>query len=263
MAMRLPRRTLFVFATLLLGRSGLQAGNAKAQWIELFDGKSLASWTPKIKGYPLGTNHGNVFRVRSGMIAVDYTEYDRFDERFGHLFHRTPQSRYRLRLEYRFIGEQATGGPGWAIRNSGVMLHGQPPETMRRDQDFPASLEVQLLGSDGDEVRTTGNLCTPGTHVEMDGKLVTQHCITSRSKSYPGDQWVTAEVEVDADRQITHRINGEEVIRYAKPVFDTGDPDGKRMANRLGRLIRGGSISLQSESHPVEFRNIRLQNLAD
>ncbi|MDX2066084.1 MAG: DUF1080 domain-containing protein [Fimbriimonadaceae bacterium] len=256
-------RPIFALGLLLIGTSGLQAGNAKAQWVDLFDGKTLEGWTPKIKGAPLGNNVGNVFRVRNGAIVVDYSEFGDFNARFGHLFHRTPQSRYRLQMEYRFVGKQATGGPEWATRNSGVMLHGQPADTMTLDQDFPASLEVQFLGTDGKSDRTTGNLCTPGTHVEIDGKLVTQHCINSTGKAYRDEEWVKAEIEVDAEREIVHRINGQVVMRYARPVYDTGDADGKRFADRFGTAIRGGTISLQSESHPVEFRRIRIQPLAD
>ena len=94
-------------------------------------------WTPKITGYPLGENFANTFRVEDGVLKVAYDQYDEFDGKFGHLFYKTPFSHYRLRVEYRFVGEQCPAGPGWAFRNSGVMIHGQSPETMGRTRTSP------------------------------------------------------------------------------------------------------------------------------
>ena len=166
------------------------------KWTALFNGRDLDGWTPKIRGYELGDNFGNTFRVEDGVLKVVYDQYEKFDDRFGHLFYKQPFSHYRLRVEYRFVGEQVPGGAGWALRNSGIMIHGQSPESMAKDQSFPVSIEVQLLGGTGRGVRPTANLCTPGTHVVMDGKLWTPHCTNSSSKTYHGDQWVTVELEV-------------------------------------------------------------------
>ncbi len=153
----------------------------EGRWQPLFDGKSLEGWTPKIRGHRLGKNFGDTFRVRDGLLQVRYDQYEKFDERFGHLFYAKPFSHYRLRVEYRFVGEQVPGGPGWAIRNSGLMIHGQPADTMTVDQKFPVSIEVQLLGGGKSGKRPTANLCTPGTHVVMDGKLLKRHCTSSKS----------------------------------------------------------------------------------
>lgn len=234
-------------------------------WIQLFNGKDLDGWTPKIKGYALGDNSANTFRVECGAICVRYDGYDnRFKDRFGHLFYKAPFSNYVLRAEYRFVGEQLPDGPGWAIRNSGIMIHCQPPATMRQDQDFPVCIEVQLLGGAGQNPRTTANLCTPGTHVVMDGKLITRHCTDSRSKTFHGDQWVTAEVEVHSQGKIIHRVNGEVVLEYEQPQLDPDDADAKKLIQENGGvLIPGGYISLQSESHPVEFRKVELKPLPE
>ena len=163
-------------------------------WIQLFNGENLDGWRVKIRGHELDDNYANTFRVEDGLLRVVYDDYEAFDGTFGHLFFETPFSHYRLRVEYRFVGEQTPGGPGWAFRNSGVMLHGQAPESMTVDQEFPVSIEAQMLGGDGEHDRPTGNLCTPGTHVEMKGELVTQHCVNSSSKTYHGDEWVTLEL---------------------------------------------------------------------
>jgi hypothetical protein len=195
-------------------------------------------------------------------MTVSYDAYTDFDSHFGHLFYERPFSYYKLRVEYRFIGEQAPNGPEWAYRNSGIMIHGQPPESMAKDQDFPISIEVQLLGGDGKTDRTTANLCTPGTHVMMNGKLITQHCVSSTSNTYHGDQWVQVEVDVYGDSLIQHFVDGDKVLEYTKPqVGGEVVNDYFDWAKADGTLLTEGSISLQSESHPVQFRKVELLNL--
>ena len=130
---------------------------------------------------------------------------------------------------------------------------------MGKDQDFPASIEVQLLGGLGKGERSTANLCTPGTNVVMNGKLFTPHCTNSKSKTYAGDQWVKCEVEVHGDKTIKHFINGEEVLSYEQPQLDDRDKHSKELAEKNGGLLlKEGTISLQSESHPCDFRNIEI-----
>jgi hypothetical protein len=249
-----------------LGSAATKAEDAKATpgvWVSLFNGQDLAGWTPKIKGYELGNNFGETFRVEDGVMKVSYDQYKQFDRKYGHIFYKDKFSHYRLRVEYRFVGEQCPGGEGWATRNSGVMLHCQPPQTMDKDQDFPVSIEVQFLGGLGKGPRTTGNLCTPGTHVVINGELIKRHCTNSKSKTYDGDQWVTAEVEVHGDKTITHYINGETVISYEQPQYDDSDATARPLIKGDNRLISEGYISLQSESHPIEFRKVEIMVLKE
>lgn len=236
---------------------------ADGEWRQLFNGKDLTGWTPKIRYHDLGENHADTFRVEDGLLKVGYDKgYEKFDETFGHLFYKDSFSNYRLRVEYRFVGEQCEGGPGWALRNSGLMIHGEQPETMAKDQDFPVSIEVQLLGGDGKAPRTTSNLCTPGTNVVMDDKLFKPHCTKSSSDTYHGEQWVTAEVEVHGNGAIRHILNGKVVLEYTKPQLDDRDPHAKELAEKAGTLmLSGGTISLQSESHPVHFRKVEIMVL--
>ncbi len=250
-------------AVLLCGCQGQQAKSGSCCWKSLFNGKNLDGWTVKVTGYELGDNSGDTFRVEDGILKVSYEQYDRFDGKFGHLFYKDEFSNYILRLEYRFVGQQLTGGPGWALRNSGVMIHGQSPESMAKDQNFPVSIEVQLLGGDGKNDRTTSNLCTPGTNVVMNDKLEKRHCINSNSKTYHGEQWVTAEIEVRGNKIIKHKINGEVVLQYTNPQLDPRDSDAKKLIINDKKMLHKGTISLQSESHPVEFRNIELLPLSD
>jgi hypothetical protein len=233
-------------------------------WIPLFNGKDLEGWTPKFAGHPAGVNYLETFRVEDGVLKADYDGYEKFDGAFGHLFYEKPFSHYRLRLEYRFTGEQTAGAPGWAFRNSGVMIHGQAPKTMRADQPFPVSVEVQLLGGDGERDRPTGNVCTPGTHVVMEGELEKRHCIESASQTYHGDDWVKLEIEVRGNEIIRHLIDGEVVLEYTAPQLDPTDTDAAAwIQRREGELmLDAGTISLQAESHPCEFRRIEIKEEA-
>jgi len=228
-------------------------------WISLFNGEDLEGWTPKFRGYELGVNYGDTFRVEDGLLKVRYDQYEEFRGEFGHLFYKDPFKNYRLRVEYRFVGEQLKGGPGWAWRNNGIMIHGQPPETMGKDQSFPVSIEVQLLGGPEKGERPTANLCTPGTNVVMNGELVLRHVTNSNSETYRGDQWVTVEVEVRGNK-ITHYVEGEKVLEYTDPQLDDErDEDARRLAHAgYPKMLTGGTISLQSETHPTDFRKIEI-----
>lgn len=242
----------------------LAACSAEPTWTPLFNGRDLSGWTPKITGYAPGVDPAGTFRVEDGLLTVGYERYGDFGGRFGHLFYEEPFSRFRLLVEYRFVGEQASGGPEWAFENSGVMLHAQAPESMLEGQDFPISLEAQLLGGDGAADRPTANLCTPGTHVVMQGRLVEQHCIESSSPTFHGDEWVTVELIVLGDSLIIHAVNGDTVLSYERPVVGGGAVNGyDPSAKHDGAPLTGGYIALQSESHPIHFRRVLLKDLSD
>jgi 3-keto-disaccharide hydrolase len=256
---------LFVLSGLVLGcapnRPNPDAN--REEWIELFNGRDLTAWTPKIRGEEAGSDVRHTFRVEDGLLTVDYDEYGgAFEDQFGHLFYNTPFSHYLLAVEYRFIGDQLPDGPGWAFRNSGLMLHGQDPARMGLDQDFPISIEVQLLGGNGTDERPTANLCTPGTNVVMEAELVTRHCTNAESPTFHGDDWVRVEVVVMGDSLIAHAVEGEPVLAYSKPQLGGGSVGGYRPEEmREGAPLREGTISIQSESHPVQFRKIELLDM--
>lgn len=234
-------------------------------WVQLFNGKDLAGWTVKIKGYDAGDNFGNTFRVEDGMIKVRYEQYDSLRDRFGHLFYNDEFSHYKLRVEYRIVGEQCPGAPGWAYKNSGIMIHGQTPESMEKDQDFPTSIEVQLLGSDSLVQRTNLNVCTPGTNIVMNNQLILDHCINSSSKNFYGEEWITAEVEVMGNDVISHIVNGDTVLQYNQPQLDERDATYAKLIALNGgdKMLSKGTISLQSEGHPIDFRKVEIMPLKD
>lgn len=235
------------------------------EWIQLFNGTDLTGWTVKIKGYDMGDNFGNTFRVEDGMIKVRYDEYDSLRTRFGHLFYKDEFSHYKLRVEYRIVGEQCPGAPEWAYKNSGIMIHGQTPQTMEKDQDFPTSIEVQLLGSDSLVQRTNMNVCTPGTNIVVNGELILDHCVNSSSGNFYGEDWITAEVEVHGNKIIHHIVNKDTVLTYNQPQLDERDATYAKLIEVNGgeKMLSKGTISVQSEGHPVDFRKVEIQVLED
>ncbi len=254
--MRTNYRLLTAFA--LLG--GLLPATAadREVWEPIFNGKDLDGWVVKLAHHNLLDNFGDTFRVENGILRVSYDRYPEFGERFGHLFYTKKLSHFKLRIEYRFFGEQVKGGPAYARLNSGVMFHSQPPGTILKDQNWPISVEAQFLAGG----RTTMNVCTPGTEIYQNGQMVTAHCTNSTSKKYRGDEWVTVELEVLGSEHVRHRIGDQLVLEYERPMIGGGvaagfDPEFKKD----GTVLSEGYIGLQSESQPVEFRRVELLNL--
>jgi hypothetical protein len=263
--MRIPVRTLvLVFCLSALNAPAIFAQNDpdKKDWIQLFDGKSLKNWDLKITGFDLNVNYADTFRVEGGVMKMAYDKYTAFGDHFGHIFYNQKFSHYIIAVEYRFTGNQTPGGPEWGFRNSGIMVHSQSAASMRKDQDFPISIEVQLLGGSGSGERSTANVCTPGTDVEFGGQILKDHCKQSTARTYNGDQWVRVEAVVLGGDSIRHVVEGKTVLEYSKPQIG-----GKNVTNfdpavkQDGKPLTEGYIALQAESHPVEFRKVELLNL--
>ena len=238
-----------------------------SRWLNLFNGRDLTGWTPKIRGFASGVNAGNTFRVVDGCLCNRYDDplyANGFNERYGHLFYNGSFSNYVLRATYRMPLPQCKGGPGWATFNNGLMLHGQTPETMALDQAFPVSIEYQLLSRiSAGRSRPTANLCTPGTNVERDGVLYTPHTLNSRSKTHAPDAWTTVTAVVRGETRIEHYVDGELVLSYDHPQYDPKDETARPLIQAAnGDLsLRGGTISIQSESAPTDFRHILIRPL--
>jgi len=255
------KRLAVLLAVLVLPQSAPPDWRAAPQkdWQALFNGRTLDGWVVKLAHHALGDNYADTFRVENGAIRVMYDKYGEFGARFGHLFYTQKFSHYVLALEYRFFGDQIKGGPSYARLNSGVMVHSQAPETILKDQDWPISVEAQFLAGN----RTTMNVCTPGTEIEMKGAMVKAHCTNSSSRLYGDEGWVAVEVEVLGSERVRHLIDGAVVLQYEHPTIGGGvatgfDPEIKKD----GTVLADGYIGLQAESQPVEFRNIRLLNLS-
>ena len=241
------------------------ASAPKSDWIQMFNGKNLKDWDIKFAKHPLGDNYNDTFRVEDGLLKVRYDKWSTFDGEFGHIFYKKPFNYYLVAAEYRFNGVQVPGaGPAlaWALRNNGIMIDGQSAQSMGLNQDFPISLEVQLLGGLGKGPRSTANLCTPGTNVHFGDSLITRHSTNSTSKTYDGDQWVRVEALVLGDSVIKHIANGDTVMVYRKPEMGGGSASNTKPGVLVnGKPITEGTISLQAETAEIDFRKVEILNL--
>ncbi|HPN69983.1 MAG TPA: DUF1080 domain-containing protein [Saprospiraceae bacterium] len=242
-------------------------------WDTIFNGKNLDGWTIKIANEPLGENYKNTFTVDSQMLRISYDEYSKWDDKFGHIFFEKPMSYYKLKFDHRFLGEHLPDAPIWADKNSGIMVHSQSPQSMSFGQQFPISLEMQLLVGNDTLKNTTGNVCTPGTILHMGDTLRMDHCINSSSITYPLGEWIHGEIEVYGDSLVRHIINGETVLEFTKPKVGGGflnpnDPwslafitDSTTWIQKNDTPLKTGYIALQAESQALDFKNIYLLNL--
>ncbi len=270
-------KNLSVFIFLLISiYSSAQNSPEKEEWISLFNGKDLSGWEIKIAGFPVNENYNNTFAVEDSMIRIRYDRYDEFGDHFGHMYYKEPFSYYKLSFDYRFVGEQLKGGASWNVRNSGIMLHSQSAESNESGQDFPVSIELQLLGGLNRGVRTTANVCTPGTAVEMGDTVNYNHCINSTSKTYNGDQWIHVDALVLGGEKMIFIVESDTVLTFQKPQLTKGfinaklDDDWENFGitdtrlnwySKAGTVLTEGYIALQAESHPIDFKNIKLLNL--
>ncbi|MFY0607701.1 MAG: DUF1080 domain-containing protein [Cyclobacteriaceae bacterium] len=249
----------------------------KEDWQQLFNSRDLTGWDVKIAGLELNENFSNTFRVEDGMLRISYEDYQQFNDRYGHIYYETPFSYYKLRFDYRFVGDQLEGGAKWNVRNSGVMLHAQSAQSNELDQNFPVSVELQLLGGLGTGDRPTANVCTPGTFVELGDTVNYDHCVQSHSLTYDGDRWVHVEALVMGGEYMVFMVEGDTVLRFQKPKIGSGFTNNKQKERawknlgiidridfweaKSGTTLDAGYIALQAESHPIDFKNIELLNL--
>jgi hypothetical protein len=253
------RITLLIILPLLLFSATGMNNPREKKWTSLFNGKNLEGWNMKIAGFPLGENFGNTFRVENGIISIRYDQYgDNFNSRFGALYYNKKLSNYRLKVEYRFVGETAPGAPTWGFRDSGVQFHGQDPASMDLKQQFPVCLEYNLHGGNGKEDRPTGEICTPGTTVEIKGKVNESFCtLPDVKRTFHGDQWVTLEID-SKDGKFIHYVNGEEIMRFENPRYNPKHEYGKKFLTDSNPIIKAGYISIQSNSHPIDIRKVEI-----
>ncbi|WP_245577741.1 3-keto-disaccharide hydrolase [Gelidibacter mesophilus] len=237
--------------------------NNLEEWQPLFNGTDLKDWIVKIHHHEVGDNYANTFRVKDGVIQVNYDGYDKFDQRYGHLFYKEPFSSYHLKFKYKFTYQWMTDAPGYTYRNSGVMFHSQDPATILKEQDWPISIEYQMLAREKDGVpRPTGNMCSPGTEVYFQGEMDPRHCIDSSSDTSDWDEWVSSELIVYGDSLVIHKVNGKKVLEYTKPEIGGGVANGYNPEIKIdGKRLTNGYIGLQAEGQGVEFKDIKIKQL--
>jgi 3-keto-disaccharide hydrolase len=229
------------------------------QWIAAFNGKNLDDWTVKIAGHELNDNYRNTFRVEDGLLKVSYDQYEKFGGRFGSIFYNKRLSHYWLRAEYRFVGKQVAGAPSWAYENSGIQIHSQPPETMLKTQEFPVSVEFDIVGGRLLGRHPTGDVCENGTRVKIGGAVLEDKCSKLSGIVIPGDQWVTILAEVQGGARVRQIVGGVLAVEYTDLVLDEKNADaGRLLRSGADRALTAGYLSIQSNSHPIEFRRIEI-----
>lgn len=256
---------LFIWLLILVpGMSSCKSGapsksEESAKWVSLFNGQNLDGWIPRITGYPVGENIDSTFRVEEGILQVRYDHYDNFEDRFGALHYEKPFSNYRLRVEYRFVGDTVGGAPLWGYRDSGVQYHAQSPQSMDATQPFPISLEYNLHGGNGEDERPVGQICANGILVDLEGKQVFSYCTDPVLKrTIHGDEWAVMEIDVLGDT-ISHWINGEKILEFTNPRLNPDHDLAATMMKDGQADISSGYISLQSNSAPIDFRKIEIK----
>jgi hypothetical protein len=229
------------------------------QWVAVFNGKNLDDWTVKIAGHDLNDNYRNTFRVEDGLLKVSYDQYEKFGGRYGSIFYNKTLSHYWLRAEYRFVGTQVAGAPSWAYKNSGIQIHSQPPETMRKNQEFPVSVEFDIVGGRLLGRHPTGDVCRNGTRVKIGGAELEDKCSKLSDITIPGDEWVTILAEVQGGTRVRQIVNGALLVEYTDLLLDEKDADARRLlSSGADRALTAGYISIQANSHPIEFRRIEI-----
>jgi hypothetical protein len=238
------------------------------RWVTIFNGQDLTGWYPLIRGNAYKTDPYNTFRVDAAnkLLRVTYEDYPGGSftqnnvELFGLLYYDKPLTNYRVRLEYQFQEPQAKNGAGWSNHNSGLMVFCQDPTKVNVSVAFPPLLELQILATPNSAGKPNNlNLCLPGGPTV---KLVNGHapggpgsCNDSlRGPAPPPTEWVTveAEVHVNGDTKVYQRtatdMNAAPILTFSGPTWN-------------GQAMQGGYMSLQSEGHPINFRNIQLMEL--
>ncbi|TDD94712.1 3-keto-disaccharide hydrolase [Flavobacterium cellulosilyticum] len=238
-------------------------GSSDSDWQTLFNGKNLDGWIVKINHHEVGDNYANTFRVKDGKIQVNYDDYGKFNESYGHLYFHEPFSSYHLKFEYRFTDQWLKDAPWYTYRNSGVMFHSQDPKTILKDQDWPISVEYQILAEEkAGTPRPTANVCSPGTEIFYNNVMEPQHCVNSSSKTYKWDKWVSGELIVYKDSLVIHVVEGDTVLQYTKPQIGGEVVTGFDPAIKIDRKpLTLGYIALQAEGQGIEFKNIKIKKL--
>jgi len=269
-----------LFATGLLLSTGCLfspalAGPNDSDWVQLFNGKDLNDWDIKFAKHDLNENFNNTVKVADSVMSIDYSGWGSFGGEYGHIGYKVRAfSHYLLRVEYQVGDKQVNGGESWAVQNNGLMLHSQAVSTMTKNQDFPISMEMQLLGAGNTASNGTYtlNLCTPGTafyKTLTGGSVTTDHCVSAsgnaNNRPSPG-QWAWVSASVMGDSIIRHynqkSPTGTPVFTYYRPVYWAGNvSNGPANTPANGTKLDSGYITVQAESHPYKFRKIELLNL--
>lgn len=190
----------------------------------LFNGKDLENWVLFTKEPVMHSD--SVYHVSEGIIHVSGMP-------FGYIRTTREFSNYKLHVEYRWPGTPA---------NSGVFVHANGENRI-----WPVCYETQLKHSNAGDFVLMG----VGTHITINDSTYRvppsdrpyMACPKfSETSEKPAGEWNTVEV-LCTDNSIEISVNG--VLQNK----------GTNLA------MNSGSICLQSEGGPVQFRNVYIESL--
>ena len=215
-------RSVPVFALVLTLASFTAASEKADKTVKLFNGKDLSNWTWHSREEDAPLEA--TWSVEDGRLKCK-------GQPVGYI--RTKQDdyqNYRLVVEWRWP-EGSRGG------NNGVLIHTTTPNALGV---WPKSLEVQLAHENA------GDFWVIGTTVEVptaeERRKDRRHLNLTDDSEKPIGEWNQMEIVARGDK-VTVRVNGE-LVNEATDASQTK-----------------GSISLQSEGAPIEFRKVELTPL--
>ena len=128
---------------------------------------------------------------------------------------------------------------------------------MRKEQQFPVSVEFDIVGGRLLGRHPTGDVCQNGTRVKINGAALTGKCSKLSDITIAGDEWVSILAEVQGGTRVRQVVNGDLVVEYTDLTLDDKDADARRLLGPGGdKALTSGYISIQANSHPIEFRRI-------
>ncbi len=295
-------KVIYGALTLAAALTTVFAGPNDSNWIQMLrkGDTKLSDWTPKIQGHAAGENPYNSFSYgetsdgQPRLIVTD-TVSNTSSYGYGHLFYKTAYSDYIVRAKYHFpTKESFAGGAGsWTIQNNGLMLHCQSAASMDKGQDYPKSIENQLIGywsyGDGSPPNTTtSNLCLVNTSVNYHGQWYSDgtghHCTQSKFHSLAYDSSTTPAKGANStnatwpgkdiwEYAMDRVIDSTSMTFYMRSRPDTAWDSVLGVTQiRLGltntssgpgstTALGSGYISIQMEGTSTEFASIEVLNL--
>ena len=259
-----------VLSLALVGALGIAvaAGQKPADqkdWIQLFNGKNLDGWVPKIRGYDLGVNYADTFRVADGMLKASYDKYTALR---GQVRASVLHAAEILALHHRGgvplrrragAGRADLGRPqqrpdapqpgrGDDGEGSGFSDLGRGAAA-RRPAERQAAIDGKRVHARHADLHERHDGERPLHELEVGDVSPAKAGYASRSRSAAASASRTGG-RTDRARVRQPTIGGGEVTAF--------DPKVKVD----GTLLTEGYIAIQGESHPTDFRKIELLNLS-
>ena len=219
--------SLYLFIFVLTGcNNGIFGAGTNDNKIVLWNGIDLTGW----KVVPEQNINEPLWSVKEGVLYCQGRPN-------GYIRTEKQYSDYHLHVEWRWPENAAQG----RSRNSGVFLHMAEP-----DQARPKFIECQLMaGEAGQFVLTNGaGMIVNGTTMQNPNRQYVMISKKQASSEKPPGQWNSYDIYCKAD---TIKCFVNDVLQNEGSAVTPSE----------------GSICLQSEGSPIEFRNIYIEPIIE